>query len=212
MHLMEKNPFENVEQPEMGRHEVKYVKPEYLLDFLAWLEEWYKGWRIPYLFFMVKVMTGCRLDDICNLRSEQMQDGRLIFGADITKNRSERYAFLPPDLYAELDVYKGKTYLWERYPAELKEAIRKKGAPTHRLHLAFSPQRLYMWIVALMQDYQKQTGRDLSSHDFRRAAFTRAAEEDIHPKRAAGGLRRDGGNHAPLYTRPRRRNGHRTKS
>jgi hypothetical protein len=25
----------------------------------------------------------------------------------------------------------------------------------------------------------------LSSHDFRRAAFTRAAEADIHPKRAA---------------------------
>lgn len=36
-----------------------------------------------------------------------------------------------------------------------------------------------------MQDYQKETGRDLSSHDFRRAAFTRAAEDDIHPKRAA---------------------------
>ena len=33
--------------------------------------------------------------------------------------------------------------------------------------------------------YHKATGRTLRSHDFRRAAFTRAAEEDIHPKRAA---------------------------
>jgi hypothetical protein len=33
--------------------------------------------------------------------------------------------------------------------------------------------------------YHKETGRDLRSHDFRRAAFTRAAEKDIHPKRAA---------------------------
>ena len=82
---------------------------------------------MPYLFFMVKVVTGCRLDDICNLRSKQMQDGRVIFGADITKNRSERYAILPTDLYAELDAYKGESYLWERYPAELKEAIAKKG-------------------------------------------------------------------------------------
>jgi integrase len=114
-----------------------------------------------------------------------MQEGRLIFGADFTKNRSERYAILPVELYAELDAYKGGEYLWERYPAELKAAIAKKGAPTHRLNLEFSPRRLYMWIVALMQDYQKVTGRDLSSHDFRRAAFTRAAEEDIHPKRAA---------------------------
>jgi hypothetical protein len=38
-------------------------------------------------------------------------------------------------------------------------------------------------IVALLWDYQTQTGRDLSSHDFRKAAFTRAAEADIHPKR-----------------------------
>ncbi len=36
-----------------------------------------------------------------------------------------------------------------------------------------------------MQAYQAATGKDLSSHDFRRAAFTRAAEEDVHPKRAA---------------------------
>ncbi|MGH7172243.1 MAG: hypothetical protein ACRELF_09075, partial [Gemmataceae bacterium] len=53
------------------------------------------------------------------------------------------------------------------------------------LNLEFSPRRLYLRIVALMQDYQKATSRDLSSHDFRRAAFTRAAEADIHPKRAA---------------------------
>ncbi len=33
--------------------------------------------------------------------------------------------------------------------------------------------------------YQKGTGKKLRSHDFRRAAFTRAAELDIHPKRAA---------------------------
>jgi hypothetical protein len=39
--------------------------------------------------------------------------------------------------------------------------------------------------VALLRDYQRETGCDLSSHDFRRAAFARAAEAGIHPKRAA---------------------------
>ena len=62
---------------------------------------------------------------------------------------------------------------------------REVGAPSHRLNPEFSPRRLYLWIVALMQDYQKATGKDLSSHDFRKAAFTRAAVDDIHPKRAA---------------------------
>jgi hypothetical protein len=32
--------------------------------------------------------------------------------------------------------------------------------------------------------YHKATGRTLRSHDFRRAAFTRAAEAGIHPKLA----------------------------
>ncbi len=32
MHLLEGNSFDNVEQPELDRHEVKYVKPEELID------------------------------------------------------------------------------------------------------------------------------------------------------------------------------------
>jgi site-specific recombinase XerD len=185
LRLVERNPFEDVPLPELDRHEVKYVREGDIGAFFAWLEERYPGWRMPHLFFSVKAVTACRLEDICSLRSGQLQDGRLVFTADTTKNRSERYALLPPDLYAELEAYKGQTFLWERYPGELREVIAKKNAPTHRLNLEFSPRRLYLWIVALMQDYQKATGKDLSSHDFRKAAFTRAAEEDIHPKRAA---------------------------
>src|SRR5262249_21297688 len=65
------------------------------------------------------------------------------------------------------------------------EANKAKGYPTHRQNPSFTPQRLYLWVLQFMGYYQKATGRDLSSHDFRRAAFTRSAEEDIHPKRAA---------------------------
>jgi integrase len=183
LRLMSRNPFENIEQPEMDRHEVKYVKQEDLVDFLTWLEGRYAGWRMPQLFFTVKAVTGCRLEDICNLRSEQLVEGRLVFEADQTKNRSERYAILPAEVYAELDAYKGEIHLWERYPAELRQHVR--GTSKHNVIEQFSTRRLYTWIVALLRDYQKQTGRELSSHDFRRAAFTRAAEADIHPKRAA---------------------------
>jgi hypothetical protein len=62
---------------------------------------------------------------------------------------------------------------------------RAKGYPVHRQKLEFDPRRLYLWVVQTMRAYQQATGRDLSSHDFRKAAFTRAAEEDVHPKRAA---------------------------
>jgi integrase len=183
--LVDANPFEKVEPPELDRHEVKYVKQADLGAFFRWLTGRFPGWRMPVMFFSVKALTACRLQDICGLRSGQLRDGRLVFAADTTKNRSERYARLPPDLYAELQAYKGDVYLWERYPAELKAANKKLGVPTHRQSDGFSPNRLYMWIVQLMGKYQEATGHHLSSHDFRKAAFTRAAEEDVHPKRAA---------------------------
>jgi integrase len=182
LHLLDKNPFEHVEQPEMDKPEVKYVTQEDLRDFLTWVEGRYTGWRMPHLFFTVKALTGCRLYDLCNIRSGQLIEGRLVFEAQQTKNRSERYALLPPEVYAELDAYKGETCLWERYSAELRQHAR--GLSKYRV-MEFSTQRLYRWVVSLLQDYQHETGRDLSSHDFRKAALTRAAEADIHPKRAA---------------------------
>jgi site-specific recombinase XerD len=183
--LVEANPFEKVGLPELDRHEVKYVRQEEVGEFFGWLDERYPDWAMPRLFFSVKAATACRLEDVCSLRSDQLQDGRLVFAADQTKNRSERYALLPADLYAALDAYKGKTYLWERYPPELIAANKAKGWPTHRQKAEFTPQRLYLWVLQLMGNYHRETGRTLRSHDFRRAAFTRAAEEDIHPKRAA---------------------------
>jgi integrase len=183
--LVDANPFEKVELPELDRHEVKFVRPEDVVEFFDWLEKRYPAWSMPRLFFSVKAVTGCRLEDVCSLRSDQLQDGRLVFAADQTKNRSERYARLPPDLYAEVDAYKGETFLWERYPAELIEANQAKGWPTHRQKDEFTTHRLYQWVLQLMGNYHRETGHTLRSHDFRRAAFTRAAEADIHPKRAA---------------------------
>lgn len=183
--LIEKNPFEKVELPELDRHEVKFVREEDVGDFFGWLQKRYPAWSMPRLFFSVKAATGCRLEDVCSLLSEQLQDGRIVFAADQTKNRSERYARLPAELYAEVNAYKGKTYLWEKYPAELIAANQLKGWPTHRQKADFTPERLYLWVLQLMGNYQRETGKKLRSHDFRRAAFTRAAEEDIHPKRAA---------------------------
>ncbi len=185
LRLVQANPFEKVTFPELDRREVKFVRQEDVGHFFDWLEKRYPEWAMPRLFFSVKATTGCRLDDVCSLRAEQLQDGRLVFPADVTKNRSERYAILPSEIYAELDAYKGETYLWERYPAELIAANRDKGYPTHRQKADFTPNRLYLWVLQLMGYYHKDTGHTLRSHDFRRAAFTRAAEKDIHPKRAA---------------------------
>jgi len=121
--LVETNPFAKVSLPELDRREVKFVRQEDVAEFLDGLEQRYPGWAMPRLFSSVKAATACRLEDLCSLLSAQLQDGRLIFPADVTKNRSERYALLPAALYAALRAYKGKTHLWERYPAELSVVI-----------------------------------------------------------------------------------------
>lgn len=158
---------------------------ERLVQRLQHLAVEFEEEKIPSLFFTVKALTACRLEDICSLRSDQLRDGRIVFPASATKNRSERSAVLPEGVFKELVRYAGPMWLWEQYPAELRAPIRRKGNPCHRLNPEFAPRRLYLWVVALMQEYQKQTGKNLSSHDYRKAACTRAAEQDVHPKRAA---------------------------
>jgi integrase len=132
LRLVDANPFKGVSAPELDRHEVKYVREGDVTHFFGWLDERFPGWRMPQMFFSVKALSACRLDDLCNLRSSQLQDGRLVFAADQTKNRSERYAPLPADLYAELYAYRGEAFLWERYPAELIAVNKAKSFPTHR--------------------------------------------------------------------------------
>ncbi len=63
LHLVDANPFENVPLPELDRHEVKYVRQADIGHFFEWLEKRYPEWKMPKLFFSVKALTGCRLED-----------------------------------------------------------------------------------------------------------------------------------------------------
>ncbi len=91
-------------------------------------------WPFARLFLATKACTGCRLMDLCAIKSVQLRDGRLVFPADLTKGRKERAVPLPADLYASLDAFKGATWLWESYPAGLKAALQARGFPTHQLN------------------------------------------------------------------------------
>jgi len=121
------------------------------------------------------------------LKSAQLRGGRLVFPADLTKGRKERAVPVPADFYAALDAFKGKTWLWEGYVPGLKAAIAAKGWPTHQLKDDFSPQRLYYWVETLFADYRKAYPDRpvLTTHMFRKRAFTLAWNAGIDPRRAA---------------------------
>jgi integrase len=125
--------------------------------------------------------------DLCGLKAGQLRDGRLVFPADLTKGRKERAVPLPADLFASLDAFKGKVWLWENYLPGLKAALVKKGFPTHQLNDDFAPKRLYFWVETLFADYRK-TFPDrpaLTTHMFRKRAFTLAWQKGIDARRAS---------------------------
>ena len=94
---------------------------------------------------------------------------------------------LPKELGAALGGFKGKTWLWEGYASGLKTALEAKGFPTHRMRDEFSPQRLYYWVETLFADYRKafQDRPVLTSHMFRKRAFTMAWQAGVDARRAS---------------------------
>lgn len=181
------NPWKNVEPPKTDKLPVKYATDEMIEHFYKWIAERFGSWPFPKLFLAVKAHTGCRLMDLCSLKSAQLQPGRLVFPASLTKGRKERAVPLPADLQAAMEMFKGKTWLWEHYLPGLRAAIAEKGFPTHQMIEEFSPQRLYYWIETLFADYRKANKErpPLTSHMFRKRAFTMAWQAGIDVRHAS---------------------------
>lgn len=170
------NPWQDVSPPKCDKLPVRYITDEQYAEFVGWLGERFGGWELPRLFFAVKEYTGCRLADLCSLRSSQLRSGRLHFDPSQTKGRKARAVPLPADLFESLGRIKGKTYLWEGHPAGLRAALQRKGWPAHRLNPVFSPARMCQWAMTLFVDFNADhPGRPpITSHQLRKRAFTRA--------------------------------------
>jgi hypothetical protein len=114
-------------------------------------------------------------------------DGSIVFTSDTMKGRKTRVAPLSDDLFTALSKIKGKTFLWERYPGELKNAIKAKGWPTHQLRLDFDPERMAAWVATLFADFNANHPEQprLTSHQFRKRAFTMAKVAGVDSRDAA---------------------------
>lgn len=113
------NPFASIKTPELGRPEVKYVRREEIAAFFAWLRKRFPKCEMPVLFFSVKALAGCRLEDICQLESSQLRDGRLEFAANQTKNRSERCAVLSKEVYKAFKILQGTVLSLRELPGRI---------------------------------------------------------------------------------------------
>jgi integrase len=187
MNIVAGNPWQDVEPPKADKLAVRYATDELIEPFYQWIAERFGEWVFPKLFLSAKAYTGCRLMDLCALKSAQLRHGRLVFHADLTKGRKERAVPLPDDLFAALEAFKGETWLWENYLPTLKALIQAKGWPTHQFKDEFSPQRLYYWVETLFADYRKAFPDRpvLTTHRFRKRAFTMAWQAGVDARRAS---------------------------
>jgi integrase len=184
--ILSGNPWQDVDPPKADRLPVKYATDDLIEAFYRWIAERFGDWPFPKLFLSTKSYTGCRLMDLCALKSEQLRNGRIVFPADLTKGRKERAVPLAAELFDALEGFKGKTWLWENYLRGLKAALKVRGWPTHQLMDVFSPQRLYFWVETLFADYRKvNKGQNLTTHMFRKRAFTLAWQKGVDARRAS---------------------------
>src|ERR1019366_8741680 len=185
--IVKENPWRNVKPPKADKLPVKYATDEQIEHFYKWIADRFGDWPFPKLFLAVKAHTGCRLMDLCSLKSEQLQPGRLTFPANLTKGRKDRTVPMPDDLQATVEMFKGKTWLWENYLPGLRTALGAKGYPTHQMNEEFAPHRLNFWIEGLFADYRKanEDRPVLTTHMFRKRAFTKAWQTGIDVRHAS---------------------------
>jgi integrase len=185
--IVQANPWQDVQPPKADKLPVRFATDELIEPFYKWIGERFGDWPFPKLFLSAKAYTGCRLMDLCSLRSRQLRNGRLVFPPDLTKGRKERAVPLPTELYTALYSFKGDSWLWENYLLGLKTALIAKGFPTHQLKREFAPQRLYFWVETLFSDYRKGHPErpTLTTHMFRKRAFTMAWEAGIDMRQAS---------------------------
>jgi len=175
--ILDHNPWDAVELPKVDKPTPRFIEPEEERAFMAWLLKRWKGWRLPILLLEVKGLVGCRVLELCSIRSNDFRDGRLTFEAATTKGRKTRQAKLPEAICKELEALAGPVYLWERYSEQLREFHRHEGKKNHaRCVREFQPIRLKRFlqneVVEYFQTHPKV--RPFTLHDFRGTAMSMA--------------------------------------
>jgi hypothetical protein len=79
---------------------------------------------------------------LCALRKGQLRDGRGCFAADATKERKERKAILPPEVFAKLKAKARRVWVWQKFPDELRERLEAPGKLARYVNPDFSPKKV----------------------------------------------------------------------
>ena len=126
--LVKDNPWETISYAMVDKKKPESPEESLVAEFFQWVKGGYPGWDLPILFLQMKCLLGCRLMDLCSVRSDQLKNGWIDMDPDRLKARDFRRVPLPASLYRTLDDLKGPTYLWEGYNQQLREHLTALGS------------------------------------------------------------------------------------
>ena len=164
------NVWEGVTRPTVPRKKPQVPGEDEVQKFFDWLDARYPVWTLPRLFVEVKALSGCRLNDLCQIYSWQLDPVRhtLTIKPEQDKTHRERTVPLPADLSEALNAVKGPTYLWERY---LEDSRKYRPSTRTKNRAEFTPSLMYHGMQGIFSEYADQGGK-LRSHGLRKRAIT----------------------------------------
>ena len=182
------NPWKTVRKP-MTDKQVKPVPTEdQTAHFFAWVKSRYPEWERLHAILELKAFSSCRTSDVCELRSDQLQAGRVVWNAEQTKQREGRSVLLPEEMFKTLKRLAGKVYLWERFVDDLAKFRKSKNRKAKK----FSPETVYHVIGNVFREYSDAhlDRPRLSPHSLRRRGITLtvAATQSVDATAAAIGI------------------------
>ncbi len=178
LRLVAGNVWAEVERPRAPKKLPRIPSEDAITYFYGWLDQRFpgpdeKGWELIKTFIDVKSLAGCRLNDLCQVKTWQFdpKTGTVLITPDQDKTYQERRITLPPQLVEQLDRLRGPEYLWERYAVD-SATFR----PGRRRATTFRPSVLYHSLQSICREYGKACPEHpVKSHDFRRRAITLTA-------------------------------------
>jgi integrase len=167
---VKENPWKSVRKPKVD----KVVKPvpteDQTGEFFAWVKGKYPEWERLHAFLELKAFSACRTADICELRSEQLQNGRVIWSAEQVKQREGRAVLLPDDLFQMLSRVAGPVHLWEGFIDDMRKFRRSKNRKSE----SFTPKTVAHVVGNIFREYSEAHPEKprLSPHSLRRRGIT----------------------------------------
>lgn len=180
------NPWQSVKKPMLPKRLPSVPSEAAFAHLLSWIEERFKGWPLLTAFVRLKMVTGRRLFDLCQVRSEQLKGDVLTIRHDQDKTGQELAFPLPADLAAVLHAVKGPIWMWEKYAPESR-----LYNPGSRNIKTFAPSSMYHAVKAIFRKHNKRhPEHKVKTHDLRKRAITliSMATGDVDATAAALGL------------------------